>query len=228
MKICTLITPSHEVLFREHFLPSFLATQAPSTGLVVARAPQSGSGEYESPGFKQTMLAKLELLQDMAENSIEPIMYVDADVQFFGDLRGAIVDALARRSIVFQHDGLDGDRGEIACAGMVAFTPCLATRIFISSWAQEVEFSEVENDQPALNTLLRREPTNWWGLLNPNEFFGGGTHGNPGLWRPGMPIAVPAAPLVHHANYTIGVPNKIAQLNAVRETLAVRRQGRAA
>ena len=53
-----------------------------------------------------------------------------------------------------------------------------------------------------------------WAYL-PIEFFGGGTLTGK-HWLPGMSLEVPANIVLHHANWTTGVPNKIAQLKFVK------------
>jgi len=53
-----------------------------------------------------------------------------------------------------------------------------------------------------------------WNYL-PREFFSGGVLTGV-LWEPGMSLKVPEEIILHHANYTIGIQNKIAQLKYVR------------
>ncbi len=53
-----------------------------------------------------------------------------------------------------------------------------------------------------------------WDYL-PDVFMSGGTlTGRP--WSPGMPLSVPKGIILHHANWTRGMENKIAQLTLVR------------
>jgi hypothetical protein len=60
-----------------------------------------------------------------------------------------------------------------------------------------------------------------WKYL-PVEFFGGGTLTGT-LWEPGLPLTVPENIFVHHANWTVGVSNKIAQLSYVRKIVEERK-----
>ena len=46
----------------------------------------------------------------------------------------------------------------------------------------------------------------------------------PAVWEPGDPLRVPRGVLVHHANYAIGVDNKLAQLEAVERIVRGRSQ----
>jgi len=59
-----------------------------------------------------------------------------------------------------------------------------------------------------------------WGLLPP-EFFGGGTFTGT-VWRPGTELAVSENIVLHHANWTVGIQNKIAQLEYVRRRVRQR------
>lgn len=56
-----------------------------------------------------------------------------------------------------------------------------------------------------------------WGFLDPSFFSPSAP------WRPGMPLAVPDGIAMHHANWTFGVQNKIAQLSAVRAMIGPQR-----
>jgi hypothetical protein len=44
-------------------------------------------------------------------------------------------------------------------------------------------------------------------------------------WHPGMEISVPENIIMHHANWTVGVENKMALLKHVREIVETRRKG---
>jgi hypothetical protein len=52
--------------------------------------------------------------------------------------------------------------------------------------------------------------------LLPPTFFGGGTFSGK-TWKQGDKIPVPPNPIMHHANFTVGVENKVAQLKYVRD-----------
>lgn len=52
----------------------------------------------------------------------------------------------------------------------------------------------------------------------PSTFLSGGTF-NAKVWRPGDDLYIPSNIILHHANWTIGVQNKINQLNYVRDSV---------
>lgn len=69
----------------------------------------------------------------------------------------------------------------------------------------------------ALLSDLKNDYRIRWGYL-PKEFF------SPGIakktnWSPGIEFPIPADIIMHHANWTIGVENKIAQLRYVRDAV---------
>lgn len=57
----------------------------------------------------------------------------------------------------------------------------------------------------------------------PLEFFGGGALTGQ-HWQPSMPLTIPQNIAIHHANWTVGTENKIAQLRMVREAVNSRLQ----
>jgi len=59
-----------------------------------------------------------------------------------------------------------------------------------------------------------------WGYL-PNQFFGGGTLKGK-YWWPGLPLAVPDNIVMHHANFTFSIKNKVMQLTYVKENVEER------
>jgi len=60
-----------------------------------------------------------------------------------------------------------------------------------------------------------------WNYL-PRQFFGGGTLAGK-AWKPGMVLQVPQDIVLHHANWTIGIENKIAQLKYVKNVVDSRK-----
>ncbi|HNV85620.1 MAG TPA: putative nucleotide-diphospho-sugar transferase [Candidatus Omnitrophota bacterium] len=59
-----------------------------------------------------------------------------------------------------------------------------------------------------------------WEFL-PREFFGGGVFTGK-IWNPGEELEIPDNIILHHANWTVGVRNKVAQLEYVQEKVRQR------
>ena len=91
------------------------------------------------------------------------------------------------------------------------------------------------HDQERVNILIKRMKNIKWGYL-PREFFSAGYGGELNLWKqllnlfycnvlrryshlrwkPGLSLKIPKNIVMHHANFTTGVANKISQLEYVR------------
>lgn len=54
----------------------------------------------------------------------------------------------------------------------------------------------------------------------PATFFGGGTF-TADLWKPGDDLIIPDNIILHHANWTIGIENKLEQLKYVKDAVAM-------
>jgi len=61
-----------------------------------------------------------------------------------------------------------------------------------------------------------------WRFL-PDNFFCPGLV-NSGYWEPGQSLPIPQNIIMHHANWSVGVENKIAQLKYVRDTVEARKK----
>lgn len=76
-------------------------------------------------------------------------------------------------------------------------------------------FFNKENDSHKLFTKFKN-PFNLKVNHLPNTFFSGGTF-SANLWKPNEHLMIPDDIILHHANWTIGIKNKIEQLNYVRK-----------
>ena len=83
-----------------------------------------------------------------------------------------------------------------------------------------------EDDQNTLNSLIRQPAMNVkWKHFSADFLSGGTTVGGNGYrWYPGITFPIPETILLHHANWTVGVPNKIAQLQYVKAVVKKNRE----
>lgn len=188
--------------------------------------------------FNQTMIAKVRLMIDaIHENWGQVFIYSDVDIQFFGLTEPLIDDAMQDLDVAAQRDAhpkisaaKNPQFSGHLCAGFLA---CRANDQTLALWENILAYGlehPDQHDQQALNVLLngltsRRMPNRYgvrWGFL-PDAFFGPGPQLT-GIWQPGMRLSLPRPVVMHHANWTFGVDNKIAQLAAVRECRRVREQ----
>ena len=107
----------------------------------------------------------------------------------------------------FQNDGPGG-----VCKGFFVCRPSPTVRDFFIRVLERMRWRG-ENDQEATNALLRTRPNSLLITLLPECYW---THGRSGkIWNPGDPLSPPSHLLMHHANWTHGMTNKLALLDAV-------------
>lgn len=226
MRLHVVVSPSHAVLLQDWFLPSLRAHHGERFEIRIHSAPQRcPSGEFRTPGWSAAVLEKtLFVVAAVREHWGGEFLFSDVDVQFLGDALGELTSLPRQTDLFFQKDSPTG----ILCSG---FFVCRANERTLAFWEDvvlQLRLAKAKGDQAAVNAILR--PTRrWWprrlsqrhvelpsfGYL-PERFFGGGTFTGR-HWHPGDDLPVPEAPLVHHANWTEGIANKLAQLALVRE-----------
>ena len=204
--IYTFYSDSHSELFNNYFLPSFNEHLSESFVLYTMNIEQKcETGEFNTEGFSETMADKLVLIKRaIADNKDTPFVYADCDIQFFGDFRNDI--DLSGVDIVCQEDR------DSLCAG---FFFARGTERFENYIDLIIENNNtVPNDQILFNEYSNSMN---WRLLPRKKYY---TVGNfiSDVWD-GDPIIVPKDVVVHHANYTIGLPNKIKLMNEVKKQL---------
>ncbi len=187
---------------------------------------QHGEGCYREADWAKAVLVKADkIIGAINDNWADIFVYADCDIQFFRPVKEVLHRAIRGHDIVCQQDHPAG----VLCTG---FFICRANRKTLRLWKRVREsLRSAGRDQPAFNALVRR-PRNLrerlWQLVMrcrvgrlPTAFFGGGTFsGKP--WRPGDGLFVPDNAAMHHANWTVGVDRKVAQLSYVRATVDAR------
>jgi Nucleotide-diphospho-sugar transferase len=205
----SLFTPSHRVLKEQFFEP----TVPSDVELRLRFLDMDGAGFIQDPSWRRAILCKVELiLEALDRHRGDVFAYTDVDVQFFGSFAAWFHDALSRNDLVFQTDA----PGPALCAG---FFFCRANDVTRALWQQVLEQVRVtearEDDQQVAGRLVWKTPGLRFDCLSP-VFFGGGTLTGRG-WVPGDTLQIPRGLLMHHANFTAGIGNKVRQLEHVRE-----------
>lgn len=226
-KLYTVFSPSHEPLYERYFL----GTLADDFEIVARRMHQScPTGQYNTPGWGESVRQKIPLILEAVEASFENgfFIFADVDIQWFGTVKPRLRRLLAEYpaiDVFFQQDALKHPRGlGNICTGFFVCKGNIRTRAFWSLVGESMRRTGW-GDQITAQTIIRH------GLVRglrvgslPSEFWGPGANESlPLRWEPGMHLDPPAELLVHHANWTVGVPNKIAQLEAVARTVRLRR-----
>jgi glycosyltransferase involved in cell wall biosynthesis len=235
VKLYTCYTSSHRALFDKWFYP----TLQDDYDLIAKKFNMTYSnGKYMSRGWHKAILHKIDLITHAIKDNWNDIfLFSDADIQFFKKTENAILSCMADHDLIAQKDADDavgmntvpGFSGHL-CTGFFA---CRANERTLGLWKavrQQCLSRKQHHDQYWLNHYLNgfqpHKEDNIFGVkwdYLPPEFYSPGIHrGNRGEWFPGEELVVPGDIILHHANWTAEVRNKIIQLERVREIVAGR------
>ena len=216
MKLYTLYTDSHKDLLLNHFLPSISQNTSPFD-IVLRKIPQyCKSGEYMKIGWIETMIKKVEYhIESCLENLNKSFIYTDCDVQFLtnDNIIDIMLNELEGYDIACQDDAHPfGDRTTY-CAGFFICKSNTSTVALFEKILQDMKRNSAWlHDQEALNmnlSMVKHKTLS-------HRFF---THAQitKELWSGNNDdFVIPKNILVHHANWTHGVDNKIKLLNMVK------------
>jgi hypothetical protein len=220
MKLYALYTPSHEQLKDQFFLPSIQDDFEIIFEFCEQTCP---SAKFMSEGWTDTTLRKVDLIvRAIEENWGSIFIFSDVDIQFFCPIQETILKLMQDKDMVIQKNSPNG----VLCSGFFA---CRGNEKTLHLWQdvkKTMQKNKLNSDQNSLNRCIKRHNTKnpynvVWGYL-PSTFFGGGTlTGHE--WSPGMSLPVPHNIIMHHANWTKGIKNKIAQLVYVRKMVSKRK-----
>jgi hypothetical protein len=223
IKAYTLFTASHKKFLTDYLLPSFPYHE--NVELCIRYKPQRCStANFETEGWRDTMRDKVECFIEGIEvcKDNEIFMFIDPDIQFFGDFYNDIVTEIQNKDAVFQDDVFGGVN-----TGFFAVKNNKNTRaLFKTVLGNLNSFSQ---EQVLLNHLLQQYKLstsisiNWSFLSKKYWTYGhiaslpGDLNGFRGSWTPeAIDFNVPKDIIMHHANWTGGVENKIKLLDIVK------------
>ena len=210
MNLYACYTRSHKPLVDQHFRPSLPAEFKGKLRLKLL--PQRGVGEFDTEGFGATCLRKMEFLAEACRTEKEPFLFSDVDVRFYGPVVADLTAQLGDLDMIFQWDGRPSRARE--CTGFFVVRPSPRTRILIASVVKRMRQTG-EYDQDAMHWALDQDRELKTGFLCARYWTWGRMSK---IWEPGQPVAPPANLLVHHGNWTKGIKNKLALLEAVAQT----------
>ena len=212
VNIYTHYSKSHEVFYNNYFLPSLRNhyTKDEVNVRVYKQDQYTQDGTFMESGWIKTMEEKLEvIIQAIQENWNKWFIFSDCDIQFFGKFVDIVEKELESVDIVAQED-----IGTL-CAG---FFGCKGNDVMLDVFKKVlVTFKQLGNDQVALN-YYRNEYK--YKYLNSNQFYTIG-HENKQLDSPiwdniSIPL-ISKSILVHHANFVVGVKNKLKLMEIVKK-----------
>jgi len=201
MRMYTIFTESHRKMLYKYFIPSLIPSEYL---LTIKQFHQQGNGTFTSPEFRKIMIHKMEVcIEAIKEAHGQHFVFSDCDIQFFGRTKEILLDTIANCDMAAQKN----DDQEI-CAGFFICKASDKMRDIFSKCIEDLN-QGTHNDQVALN---RYKHMFTWKFLNARQFWCPRYH-----WKPGKRLNVPEDILVHHANWTVGIGNKIKMLATVKE-----------
>lgn len=218
MKIYTFFTDTHKKLLYDYFIPSLYLYEN-NIELNIKKVPQAcPSGLYCSSGWYSTMTEKVRyVIQACQENHGKIFIYSDCDVQFLGPFIDSATLELEDYDIACQDDVYPYENRNTYCAGFFICRSSDKTIKFFNTILnrltkrKHVE-GELYDDQNELNRnlhLVKHKPLS-------HKFYTIAQTTN-ALWDNNYDIEnIPSNILVHHANWTHGVENKIKLLNLIK------------
>lgn len=226
IKAYTLFTDSHKRFLTDYFLPTFPFRK--EIELTVLHRPQHcKQALFETDGWKETMRDKstcfYEKISDCKEDEI--FMFIDPDIQFFNDFYDDIIKYMTTLDIVWQNDVIGGVN-----TGFFAVKNNKQTRAFFKTILGNLDSKDFSQEQVLANYLLQNindYPTISvkWDFL-PREYWTYGwvaasadprTGACRGSWTPdAVDFDIPSNLIIHHANWTGGIDNKLKLLDIVK------------
>ena len=226
IKAYTLFTDSHKKFLTDYFIPTFPYRK--EIELTILHRPQHcKTASFETEGWKDTMRDKstcfYEKVSECKDGEI--FMFIDPDIQFFGDFYEDIITRMQNLDIAWQNDVIGGVN-----TGFFAVKNNKQTRGFFKTILGNLDSKDFSQEQVLANHLLQNAslypsiavkwqflPNSYWtyghvaASLNPN------TGGCRGAWTPeALDFKVPKDIIIHHANWTQGIDNKIKLLELVK------------
>jgi len=214
MRLYTLFTESHQALFQDYFLPSLV----PGEYLLTAE-------QFAQDDFAEVVRGKMHMCARACQRGRlegdEFFVFSDCDVQFFGRTKEALVANIGTElELVAQNDNHvptrpktgSGRNGGRICTGFFIARTTLHMQNFFEEVARQI--TNEQNDQHVVNRLRSAIKYKLIG-----KRFWSPRHN----WRPGAALNIPDDILMHHANWTSGVQNKMRMLEKVRRYVWARR-----
>lgn len=232
IKVYTLFTDSHKKFLMDYFLPSFPFRKEIELNLL-HRDQHCKTAEFETEGWHETMRDKATCFIDGITSCKEDeiFMFIDPDIQFFGDFYDDIISAIKDKDVVWQNDVIGGVN-----TGFFAVRNNKTTRSFfktilgnLDSFTQEQVLANHLlsniNIYPTINIRWAFLPERYWTYGHIAVLPGKLKSGLRGHWVPeSEDFDIPADIKIHHANWTPGIVNKFKLLDIVKEKYANRRK----
>lgn len=202
VEVQTFYSESHLALNRG--LTNSIERFEPNQNIVNRLIPQfCSTGSFESDGWNNAMLTKMNLLISAWNRPSEFVIHVDSDVQFFAPFVEDIKQQLGEKSIAFQ-----ADFGPSACMGLFIFRKNELVYELFQRIKTSLLLKNVKNDQVAMNILLQELPQSDFGYLD-ERYYSPWRQTQGGILKEMLSLhLLPENIVALHSNYTIGIELK--------------------
>lgn len=216
LKLYTLYTRSHKILYDAWFLPSIkddFEIRSHFYDDVVGQGAFRADDWFEAINYKIDLIIQA-IKENKSKKEDKIFIFSDVDIQFFKPCENLIRTAMRSNDMVFQKDSPSG----MVCTGFFA---CRANKKTLKFWRTarrlvKHSFPRRWHDQTAANFLINNTKFGklQWDYFPATIFSGGTLTGK--RWDPGKQLPIPEDIILHHANWTVGIENKIKQLEYVK------------
>lgn len=203
MKIYTLLSPSHEFLFKEVFEKSVKEYEPKAEIIVIDQDQICKTGTYYDHGWKEAMEQKIDAYLKALESKDEFFIWSDVDIEFYEPFIDECVNQLGHYDIAFQ-EGI----GSEYCAGFFIARINNNTKQFFELLKKR--YQEYPCDQTAINANIRNVNATFLSKLFYNISF---QHRQ---WS-GQEFEIKRPRIMFHANYTVGIQNKLMLLGQAKQ-----------
>lgn len=210
MIIYTHYSDSHKAMYENYFRTSLRKLYSKEEVIIRAAYHKQTTvgGQFMSQGWLDAMDIKLDVILRALDETAE-FIFADCDIQFLKPFIHIVRDELKNFDLVCQED-----RGSL-CAGFFGCKSNDQTKLLFNTIKKQ--FRSMVNDQVALNELSHLVKCK---MLDKNQFFtvgnffenSNGTY----VWDNVTTIIPPKEAVLHHANYVIGVDNKMKLLEMIQ------------
>jgi hypothetical protein len=211
MKIYTFYTPSHEVFLNEWFIPSLKNTNQ-DFELVVRKFDQKCStGKFMDEGWNDTMSDKIDYILHSIDETPEGeyFIHADCDIQFFKDIKQNL------QTVHYEMFDIcaQSDMGSACCGFMIIRSNSKTKKLFqdIKTLIKKKIFP---NDQIALNAIYKNYDVSL--CLLGYQYFSVWMSNGGKVWHGEELQDIPDNLILHHANFSVGIQDKINLMNIVK------------
>ena len=198
-----MVSKSHQFLHDEYFEKSIKEFEPKAEIISEEQRQVCSTGEYYSDGWKESMRQKVEIYDKAINTDDEFFIWSDVDIEFYSPFIEECLKELGNCDIAFQ-EGV----GREYCAGFFICRNNDKTKLFFKLLKEKYDMYAC--DQEAINRNIK--------LLNAkflsNKFLNiSFQHRH---WS-GQNFNIKHELIMFHANYTVGLQNKITLLNLVKQ-----------